>query len=104
MNNREVAQTFADIADMLAIRGDNIHRVLAYRRAAEAIQDLGQDVNQVYAASKLTDIPGIGKTLADKIGEMLTTGHLTFYDKLAEEIPPSLIDLLRVDGIGPNRA
>ncbi|HFE66304.1 MAG TPA: DNA polymerase/3'-5' exonuclease PolX [Chloroflexi bacterium] len=104
MNNREVAHTFATIADMLAIRGDNIHRALAYRRAAEAIQDLGQDVNQVAAAGKLTDIPGIGQTLADKIKEMLTTGHLTFYDKLAQEIPPSLVGLLRVDGIGPKRA
>lgn len=104
MNNREVAQTFAKIADMLAIRGDNIHRILAYRRAAEAIQDLGQDVNQLYAEGKLTEIPGIGQTLADKIGEMLTTSHLTFYDKLAKEIPPSLVDLLRVDGLGPKRA
>ena len=104
MNNREVAQTFADIADMLAIRGDNIHRVLAYRRAAEAIQNLGQDVNQVYAAGKLTDIPGIGQTLADKIAEMLATGRLSFYDQLAQEVPPSLIDLLRVEGIGPKRA
>ena len=104
MNNREVAQTFADIADMLAIRGDNIHRVLAYRRAAEAIQNLGQDVNQVYAAGKLTDIPGIGQRLADKIAEMLATGRLSFYDQLAQEVPPSLIDLLRVEGIGPKRA
>ncbi len=104
MNNREVAHTFVTIADMLAIRGDNIHRVLAYRRAAEAIQDLGQDINQVSAAGKLTDIPGIGQTLADKINEMLTTGHLAFYDKLAQEIPPSLVELLRVDGIGPKRA
>jgi DNA polymerase (family 10) len=58
----------------------------------------------VYAEGKLTDIPGIGKTLADKITEMLTSGRLTFYDKLAQEIPPSLVDLLRVDGLGPKRA
>ncbi|MBK8901230.1 MAG: DNA polymerase/3'-5' exonuclease PolX [Anaerolineaceae bacterium] len=103
MNNREVAQIFADVADMLSIRGDIIHRVLSYRRAAEAIQELGRDVNQVYAAGELTDIPGIGKTLADKIEEMLTTGKLAFYEKLAEEIPPTLVEMLKVDGLGPKR-
>lgn len=103
MNNREIAQTFADVADMLAIRGDNVHRVLAYRRAAEVIENLGRDVNQVYAEQALTDIPGIGQTLADKIEEMLTTGRLEFYDRLAAEIPPTLIELLKVEGLGPKR-
>ena len=103
MKNRDVAEIFARVADMLAIRGDQIHRILAYRRAAESIQELGRDVNQVYAAGELTEIPGIGKTLADKIEEMLTTGKLQFYEKLAQEIPPSLVELLRVEGLGPKR-
>lgn len=103
MNNREVAKIFADVADMLSIRGDIIHRVLSYRKASEAIQELGRDVNQVYAAGELTDIPGIGKTLAEKIEEMLTTGKLAFYEKLAIEIPPTLVEMLKVDGLGPKR-
>jgi DNA polymerase (family 10) len=103
MNNREVAKILSDVADMLSIRGDIIHRVLSYRRAAEAIQELGRDINQLYAAGELTDIPGIGKTLAEKIEEMLTTGKLAFYDKLAEEIPPTLVEMLKVDGLGPKR-
>jgi DNA polymerase (family 10) len=103
MNNREVAKIFADVADMLSIRGDIIHRVLSYRKASEAIQELGRDVNQVYAAGELTDIPGIGKTLAEKIEEMLTTGKLEFYEKLAKEIPPTLVEMLKVDGLGPKR-
>jgi DNA polymerase (family 10) len=103
MNNREVAKIFADVADMLSIRGDIIHRVLSYRKASEAIQELGRDVNQVYAAGELTDIPGIGKTLAEKIEEMLTTGKLAFYEKLAKEIPPTLVEMLKVDGLGPKR-
>ncbi len=103
MNNREVIHLFNQIADMLAIRGDQIHRILAYRKAAENISALGQDINQVYADGGLTDIPGIGKTLAAKIEEMLTTGHLEFYERLSEEIPPSLVDMLRVEGLGPKR-
>ena len=103
MNNREVAKIFADVADMLSIRGDIIHRVLSYRKASEAIQELGRDINQIYEAGELTDIPGIGKTLAEKIEEMLTTGKLAFYDKLADEVPPTLVEMLKVDGLGPKR-
>lgn len=103
MNNREVVETFNKVADMLAIRGDQIHRILAYRKAAESIETLGRDVNVVFSEGKLTDIPGIGDTLAAKIEEMLTTGRLEFYEKLAKEIPPSLVEMLRVEGIGPKR-
>ncbi|MBK8984655.1 MAG: DNA polymerase/3'-5' exonuclease PolX [Chloroflexi bacterium] len=103
MKNRDVADTFTMVAEMLAIRGDQIHRVLAYRRAAESIEALGRDLNQVYAEGALVEIPGIGKTLAEKIEEMLTTGKLAFYERLAEEIPPSLVDMLRVEGLGPKR-
>ena len=103
MKNREVAELFEKVANMLAIRGDSIHRILAYRRAAESISELGRDINQVYAAGELTDLPGIGQTLADKIEEMLTTGKLEFFERLAQEIPPSLVDLLRVEGLGPKR-
>lgn len=102
MNNREIVNKFEQVADMLSIRGDQIHRILAYRKAAESIAALGRDINQVYAEGNLTDIPGIGKTLAAKIEEMLTTGKLDFYDRLSEDVPPSLVDLLRVEGLGLN--
>jgi DNA polymerase (family 10) len=103
MNNREVADMFETVADMLAIRGDQIHRVLAYRRAGENIRELGRDINQIAAEGRLTSIPGIGSTLAAKIEEMLTTGRLEFYEKLSAEIPPSLVEMLRVEGLGPKR-
>ncbi len=103
MKNRDVADLFHQVADMLSIRGDQIHRILAYRKAAEAVQELGRDINQVYAAGELTTIPGIGETLAAKITEMLTSGRLQFYEKLSQEIPPSLVELLRVEGLGPKR-
>lgn len=103
MKNREIADMFDTVAQLLAIRGDSIHRILAYQKAAESIRDLGRDLNQVHTAGALTDIPGIGATLAEKIEEMLTTGRLEFYDRLAKEIPPSLVELLRVEGLGPKR-
>lgn len=103
MNNRKIAVTFEMVADMLSIRGDQIHRVLAYRRAAENIQELGRDLNQIREEGGLTQIPGIGATLAAKIEEMLDTGRLEFYEKLALEVPPTLVEMLRVEGLGPKR-
>ncbi|MDX1616820.1 MAG: DNA polymerase/3'-5' exonuclease PolX [Candidatus Promineifilaceae bacterium] len=103
MNNREIAQTFATIADLLAIRGDSVHRVLAYRRAAENVTELGRDLDAIRQEGKLQDIPGIGATLAAKIAEMLDSGRLEFYETLTAEIPGTLVELLRVEGLGPKR-
>jgi DNA polymerase (family 10) len=103
MNNRDIVDMFDQVADMLAIRGDHIHRILAYRRAAESIAALGRDINQVAAEGTLTEIPGIGETLAAKIEEMLATGRLEFHERLSQEVPVSLLDLLRVEGLGPKR-
>lgn len=103
MSNREIAALFDRVAQMLAIRGDVVHRVLAYQRAAESIGELSQSLEKLRAEGALTTIPHIGNTLAEKIEEMLTTGRLQFYEKLAREIPPSLVDLLRVEGLGPKR-
>ncbi|MBN1430595.1 MAG: hypothetical protein JXB07_19645 [Anaerolineae bacterium] len=104
ITNHEVASTFATIADMLEIKGESVHRILAYRRAAETISVLPRDLHAVYKEGKLTDLPGIGSTLAEKIAEMLTTGKLTFFEQLSEEIPPGVVEMLRVSGIGPKKA
>lgn len=103
MTNREIAALFEKVADMLAIRGDKFHRVLAYRKAGENIRALGRDLAVIADEGGLTDITGIGKTLAEKIVEMLTTGKLSFYERLSEDVPPTLVELLRVEGLGPKR-
>jgi DNA polymerase (family 10) len=102
--NREIADTFETVADMLQIKGENIHRVLAYRNAALAIRDLPRDINVVANEGGLLDIPFVGETLAAKITEMLETGKLEFYDKLAKEIPPGVVSILRINGVGPKKA
>lgn len=104
LTNREVADIFENVADLLQLKGEVIYRTLAYRHAAEAIRELPRDLSAVAAEGKLTDIPNIGATLADKINEMLRTGHLAFYEKLQTEIPLGLVQVLRVNGIGPKRA
>ncbi|MCB0032718.1 MAG: DNA polymerase/3'-5' exonuclease PolX [Anaerolineales bacterium] len=103
LRNQEIAQIFEDVANLLEIRGDNIHRVLSYRRAGENIRALGQELADIRAAGGLTGISGIGKTLAEKIEEMLDTGQLEFYERVAAEVPSSLLELMKVDGLGPKR-
>jgi DNA polymerase (family 10) len=104
MNNREMAGTFEAIANLMEIKGEAIYRILAYRRAAEALRSLGRDVNKIWEAGELEEIPGVGKAIAGKIDEMIRTDRLEFYEKLASEIPPGLIELLKIDGIGPKKA
>lgn len=103
VTNREVASIFATVADMLEVKGESIHRILAYRRAAETISTLPRDLHAVQEEGTLTDLPGIGATLAEKIVELLTTGQLTFYNRLAEEVPPGVVEMLSVPGLGPKK-
>src|SRR5689334_11203542 len=89
---------------MLEIKGEIIHRVLSYRHAAESIRELPRDLRSFAAEGTLTEIPMIGKTLAEKITEMLETGQLEFYNKLAAEVPPGVVAVLHVNGVGPKKA
>ncbi|HEY47370.1 MAG TPA: DNA polymerase/3'-5' exonuclease PolX [Anaerolineae bacterium] len=104
MNNREVAEVFQRIADLLEIKGEEIYRVLAYRRASDTVRSLGESIEAVWRDGRLEEIPGVGKAISGKIDELLRTGRLEFYEKLTTEIPPSLIDLLHVGDVGPKKA
>ncbi len=103
MNNRELADTFTLIADLLEIKGEIIYKTLAYRKAADSLTSLGRDAKEFWKEGKLTDIPGVGKAIAEKIDELLSTGKLEFLEKLKAEIPPGLADWLPVPGMGPKK-
>lgn len=104
MNNREIADIFEKITEMLQVKGESVHRYLAYQRAAETIRDLPRDLNAIAAEGDLTALPAIGKTLAEKIHEMLETGSLEFYERLKAEIPAGVLDIMRINGVGPKKA
>jgi len=104
MNNQQVAHVFATIAQILEIKGENIHKVLAYRRAAENITVLGQDINELWRAAELTSIPGIGKAIAAKIDELLRTGRLEFLERLSAEVPAGVVEMLGIPDVGPKTA
>ncbi len=103
MTNQELANTFRTIGDLLEIKGENIYKILAYRKAADSLSNLGQDVNEIWKQGKLTEVDGVGKAIAEKIDELLSTGHLEFLDKLEKEVPPSLAEELQVPDLGPKK-
>jgi DNA polymerase (family 10) len=102
--NREIAAIFAEMAEMLDIQGANYHRIMAYRRAAENLENLGQPVEALHQAGTLESIPGIGKTLAAKIDEYLRTDHVSAYEELQTEVPPGVVEMLQIPDVGPRKA
>jgi DNA polymerase (family 10) len=104
MTNRELADIFKRIGDMMDILGENRFKVIAYRRAAENILTLGQDIRAYWQAGTLQEIPGIGPAIADKIDELLTTGRLEFYERLQDQVPTGVVSLLEIPDVGPKTA
>ncbi|MFO8111614.1 MAG: DNA polymerase/3'-5' exonuclease PolX [Desulfosalsimonadaceae bacterium] len=105
VHNNEVVEIFSRVADLMEIKGENPFRVRAYREAARVIGDLSEPVAQMVEEGRdLTEYKGIGKDLAEKIREIVKTGHLTVLDSLEKEIPPSLLDLMKIPDIGPKKA
>ena len=102
MTNVEIASTFERIANLLEIKGELIYKVIAYRRAAESIRLLTTEISSM-SKEEILNIPGVGQAITEKINEILTTGHLEFLQKLEREVPPSLIDLLQIQDVGPKK-
>ncbi len=102
-SNEDLAHIFETIANLLEIKGEIIYKILAYRKATDTLNNLGGDIYQYWRQGTLTEIPGIGKAIAEKISELLSTGQLEFYERLQTEAPLSLVTLLEVPDIGPKK-
>jgi DNA polymerase (family X) len=100
VDNKQVAQVLAQIADLLEIKGENAFKVRAYRTAAETIATWPHAVSSLGDVG-LRAIPGIGKDLAARIKELATTGTLAYHQELLAQFPPTILDLLRLQGVGP---
>ncbi len=104
MDNDELADKFDAIADLLEIKGEAIYRVRAYRRASEGLRSHAVDAQDLQERGELEEISGVGKAIAEKIDELLRTGDLEFYERLTAEVPPSLLEVLEVENVGPKKA
>jgi DNA polymerase (family X) len=101
LTNGRLARIFHEIGDMLELKGELVFKTVAYHRAADAIGRSPFDVAGAYRAGDRPQIPGVGKAIDDKIAELVETGHMRYYDKLKAEVPPTLVELLRIPGLGP---
>jgi DNA polymerase (family 10) len=104
MKNFEVARQFELMADVLELQGENAFRIRAYRRAAQSLESLGEDIEVVAREGRLEDIPGIGADLAGKVREYLATGRIKEIRAASKGIPPGVVELMNVPGIGPRTA
>ena len=101
LTNGDLARIFHDIGDMLELKGELVFKTVAYHRAADAIGRSPVDVVSAYRTGTPPQIAGVGKAISDKLQELATTGRLAFYERLRGEVPPSLVELLRIPGLGP---
>src|SRR3989454_10811236 len=105
MQNAEIARLLTDVADLLEISAGNPFKVRAYRNAARTVADHPDPIAELVAGGDfdLTDLPGIGAGIAKEISPLGATGTLPPRQQLVAAVPPGLLDLLRIPGLGPKR-
>ena len=103
--NEQIAELFENMGSLLEMKGDTIFKIRAYQRAARTIEQLSSPLTQaVEDGEDLTKIPGVGKAISEKIAEFIGTGQVAAYQRLLEELPPGVLDLKDIPGIGPKTA
>ena len=103
MNNEAIAERFTRLANMMEIRGDDHYRIRSYRNAAEVIETWPTPLEKIAAEEGikgLQTLPGVGKAISSKINELIEKGTFDAWEKLVAETPETVLDLMRVSGIG----
>ncbi len=102
MKNQEIAQILSHIAGLLEMQGVPF-KPRAYQKAARTVESLAEDIAEVWKRGGLEELPGIGASITEKIGELLKTGRLRYYEQLKKQMPMDVDALLGVPGLGPKR-
>jgi DNA polymerase (family 10) len=102
--NTAIAAAFDELGDLYELDGAIVHRVVAYRNAAKAVREAPMSVAALAREGRATELPGIGKTLEEKIVSLLETGAIPSAERLRAKFPPGLIEMTRLPGLGPKRA
>ncbi len=103
MDKELVAEILVEIGTLLELKGENPFKTRAYLNAARTIEGLSEPLAKIVAENRLGEIKGVGKALTKKITELVTTGELKYYDELKASIPPGLIEMLEIPGLGPKK-
>ncbi len=104
LTNIEIAVQLRLIADILQIKGENRFRVLAFKNAAESIENQGQDLYSIHDAGELTGIPSVGKGIATDISQLLENGQIDFLEELKQDVPLGVVEMMKVPDMGPKKA
>lgn len=103
MDKNAIAAVLSEIALLLELKGENPFKFRAYQSGARVLESLDEDLAEIIAESRLTSIKGIGKALALKIETLHQTGQLEYYDNLVASVPPGLVEMLEIPGLGPKK-
>jgi DNA polymerase (family 10) len=101
MKNTILSELFDQMADIMEILGEDKFRINTYRKVGRIIGDMPTEVETLLATGKLAETPGIGKSSLAKIEEFVKTGTITAHKQLLSKIPPTLLELLTIPGVGP---
>jgi DNA polymerase (family X) len=104
ISKRDVVRAFDEVAMMLEVIDDNPFRIRAMFNAARAIEDLSEDLNEMLQSGRLLEVRGIGKSTVEKIKSLLETGTFPEYEELKKKVPPGMLEMLRISGLGPKKA
>src|SRR4051812_3843332 len=104
MSNAQIAAAFEELGDLYELDGAVSYRVIAYRTAAKAVRESSVSVMQLTRDGKVTSLPGIGKTLEEKIRALDETGDVPSARRLRDKHPAGLIAIMHLPGFGPKRA
>ena len=103
MKNQFIADVLYQIADLLDLKGEVFFKTRAYRMAAQTIEVMDENIEDVVKKGKLREISGIGEALSKKITELVETGELKYFERLKKEIPTGLLIMLDISGLGPKK-
>jgi DNA polymerase (family 10) len=104
MDKAAVATILENVAAMFELKGENPFKIRAYQNGARALLTSSADLDALVREGRLTEIKGIGKGLSENITELVKTGKLLFYEELLKSVPPGLLELTRIQGLGPKKA
>ena len=104
IGNDAIAKVLDEIGDLIELKGENVFRAVTYRAAARAIRDLREPLSKLVEEKRLKEIPKVGPSVAEAIEQLVTTGRSKRHEELQAAVPPGLLTLLRVPGVGPATA
>src|SRR5213075_1363540 len=103
MTKSQIAVVLEEIATLLELKGENPFKIRAYTNAARSLETFGGNLSNLQDEEALAKIPGIGKSIAEKIKELAATGSLKYFEELRAEFPPGILELFSLAGLGAKK-